>query len=103
MGCGACKQSQPPHSYKREQYTKKRKQSKSFDKDATGSWVQGVGAAEGVEDWSLNPIIKAPGLFGLDRGGSHCDASGQGDSYVYQRCDRKHPTLCGLNHRPNFL
>eukprot|EP00435_Cladocopium_sp_Y103_P026035 s128_g6.t1 len=62
MGCGCCKDDKPHCSYNGEEYSETRKHCKRPDPNGAKQWTQGIGAACGVEDWSLNPIIEAPGL-----------------------------------------
>lgn len=63
MGCGCCKEDPPHCSYNGEVYSETRKHCKRPDPNCSKQWTQGIGAASGVEDWSLNPIIEAPGLL----------------------------------------
>jgi len=61
MGCGCCKD-EPPACYNGEKYSGTRKHCKRPDPNCPKEWKQGVGAAKGVEDWALNPIITAPSI-----------------------------------------
>ncbi|CAJ1399207.1 unnamed protein product [Effrenium voratum] len=59
MGC-ACGGCSKTSCYNGERTSHTRRQC-TGPKGSEGEWQQAVGAAEGVQDWSLNPIIRPPG------------------------------------------